>query len=274
MLVMHTRAFVRDAAPQVAQIFRRQRHGKHALEHLRHRLDIVSRMARGGEHHDLLRRALVDALRQLGEEALGLARRLGQHALVGRFRLGQIAERHFRSRDLALFEELAHAAPHIGDLDAVALPEQRRELLATFGKLGRRKPHLLGFRERRLVAARGARQPGVAADLQVIARIVGKLALELFPVGALAEDLQPVAAQALGDVGVAVLREKLARFAVGRVFELEGNPPVLDPGGEDMAFDLLGVARKLDRIAGAIGVESAEQVEVRILGARRHRSER
>ena len=41
-----------------------------------------------------------------------------------------------------------------------------------------------------------------------------------------------------------------------------------------MAFDFLGGGVELDRIAGAIGVESAEQVEVRILGARRHHSER
>ena len=53
--------------------------------------------------------------------------------------------------------------------------------------------------------------------------------------------------------------EELAHFAAGRVLQPHRQPPVVEPGLEHVAFELLGVLRELDRVAGAVGVVGAEQ---------------
>ena len=268
ILVMDPRPFQRYASPQVAHILFGQLLRKLAFEHRGHRFGVVARLAKRTEHHDFLGRALVHAPRQLGEQALRLARGLGEHALVRGFVLGQVAERGLRRGDLPVLEELAHAQPHVGNLDAVALPHERRELLAALGQLDRVDPHLLRLDERGFVAARDAREPGIAADLDIVAGVVGRLAVEFLPVTALAEHLQPVASHALADIGIAVGGEKRLDLARLGVLQLERKAHVLDPGRQDMALDLLGMARELDRVAHAVGVEHPHDVEVGVLRAR------
>jgi len=217
---------------------------------------------------------VVHALRQPGEQALGLARRFGEHALVRGLGLRQVAERPLRRDDLPLLEELAHPLPYVGDLDPVFLPEERCQLLAALRQLGRVEPHLLRLGERRFVIAGDAREPGVAADPDVVAGIFGRLALEFLPVGALAEHLQPVAAQQLRDIGIAVRGEKRPHFARLGVLQLERKPQVLDPGREDVPLELLRVARELHRVARTVGVEHTQEVEVRLLRTRCRERER
>ena len=66
----------------------------------------------------------------------GLARGLGEHALVGGFVLRQQGERGLRRAGLALLEQHAHAAPDVGDREAAAQPEERAQALAALGQLG------------------------------------------------------------------------------------------------------------------------------------------
>jgi hypothetical protein len=99
----------------------------------------------------------------------------------------------------------------------------------------------------------------VAADFEVLSVVKRGLALELDPVGALAEHAQPVGAQALGDVQVGVGSEELAHFLIGQVLQPHRQAPVVEPRGEHVAIEIARMTLELDRVAGAVGVVGARQ---------------
>src|SRR3989454_8451753 len=77
-----------------------QARGERPVERGGGALRVAAREAHDGEHHHFARRPVLEVPGQPGEQALGLACRLGQHALVRRFILRQEAERGFRGGDL------------------------------------------------------------------------------------------------------------------------------------------------------------------------------
>ena len=83
------------------------------------------------------------------------------------------------------------------------------------GKLARLEPHRARFRIGAIVGAGEARKPAVAADLEVVLREQRQLLVEPEPLAALAEFLQPVGAQALGDIGPGLALEKARTSASG-----------------------------------------------------------
>jgi hypothetical protein len=275
-LVVRARAFIGNAGPQVFHVRRRQLLAQRAFQRLRQRLGILARIAQGGEHDDFARRPVVQAFGQPRQKTLGMARRLGERALVGRIALRQVAERSLRRRDLAIFEQHAHPLPDGGGRDPLALDHRLDEARAALRQLLRLVPDRIDGGKRRVVAAGKARQARVAADLEVLARVERGFALERRPVAPLAEQAQPIAAQHLADIGAAVLpQEPLHVFRLG-VFQPHGDAPIVRPRLEDVLVQVLGVAREAHGIAGAVGVVGAEQglVGRALAGRRRDRGAR
>jgi len=146
-------------------------------------------------------------------------------------------------------------------------------LLAAFGQLARLEPH----RRPRLgvgafVAALQARRPAVAAHLQVVAAVERSLVVELLPVAALAEHFQPFFPQQLGDVAALEFRQESMHLGGRHVLQPQGKAPVFEPWLEHVMIQLLRVLRELDRIAGAIGVEGAEQRVIAAVAGKGRRS--
>jgi hypothetical protein len=188
-----------------------------------------------------------------------MARRLGQGALIGRLVLRQVAEGLLGRGDLPELEQHAHALPDILYREALVFPQLVGELVAARGQLARLEPHRQPFVQRRFVAAQRAREPGIAADLQILAAEVRCVGIELLPVGTLAELLEPFGAQHLADVRVAIRGQEPVDLIGLRVLQAQREAPVLDPRHEQVLVELLRVPRQLHRVACAIGVERGEQ---------------
>jgi hypothetical protein len=202
-----------------------------------------------------------------------MAGRLGKIALVGRLAFRQIAQGGLRRGDLAVLEQHAHALPDDGGREALLLHRRLDEAQAAVGQLFRLEPdRRIDAAERGLVAARQAGEPAIAADLQVLARVERRLALERRPVAPLAEHAQPVAAQHLAHVGVAMLLQECLHLGRRPILQAHGQLPVVHPGLEHVLVQVLRVPRELHRIAGAIGVVGPQQLLVGLHRAEGRRS--
>jgi hypothetical protein len=82
--------------------------------------------------------------------------------------------------------------------------------------------------------------------------------IELLPRAAPAEHAQPVGAQQLSRIGVAVRGKESVHILCCGIVEHEFQAPVVEPGLEHMPFQFFCIPGKLDHVARAIGVIGGE----------------
>ena len=111
-------------------------------------------------------------------------------------------------------------------------------------------PVTADFVDRAFVAARQARGQGVAAGVRVIHRQRRQLEVEGLPIAALAQLLQPVGAQAVGEIAAGILRKVSAHFGGGHDVEPHLELPILRIRLQHVTFERGCVVGEPDRIAG------------------------
>jgi hypothetical protein len=166
-LFVRTRTLVADPRPEVRLVARAEELAEGAFERLRGRLRVVSRQAQRREHQDLAVGARLRVPRGVLEQLLRACCRLREARLVRQGVLRQIVERALRRRDLAVLEQHAHAPPHVVRADRAAPGQRVDKRAAAIGQVARLEPDPVHGVQRHALAARDARQPCVAADLEV-----------------------------------------------------------------------------------------------------------
>jgi hypothetical protein len=213
--------------------------------------------------HALLQVELVGAL----DEVRGLLPDAVERTLVGRFAGGQVMDRPLRGRDLSRLEQDPHAVPDVARGELASRDLRFGQQHAALGQVARGGPHPAELIEGGRVAAPPARLERVAGEFRFVAGERRILALERFPLVALAELPQPVATHLVGDVRALLPDEEVAHLRSGQLLELHAQLVVLDVRLEDVALEMRGLLRQLRVLADAERL--ARREEAVVLGERR-----
>jgi hypothetical protein len=221
------RALVGHPSPEVLHVLGWQARGQLAAQSLRRRVRFAAREAQHREQRHLARGPLVETARRAGKEALRRGGGLVELPVVVLFGRRQMPERAPRCAELAVLLQQAHPAPDIVDAEAPGFDHFLGYRIAALGQLARFLPDRARLIESARVGTREARQPGVAADLEVVLHQHRQLLLEVLPVGALAQHLQPVGAQPIGEIAARLLLEEGANVGIGGLLDAQLDAPVL-----------------------------------------------
>ena len=255
-----------DHAPDVAPIVRREMVA-HLLPEIGSVLRVAARQAGKGEYRQLPRR-LPFRLAQAFQEARG-----GSGCGVHPARIEGLGSRQAaesapgRARQVRVHQD-PEARPDLLRAEQAGPQGLLCERQAALGKFAGRIPVRLDAGERRGVVLSPAREQRIAADVGILALEQGQLTKEQVPALFLSEREQPVAAQRLGERRIGLAPEKCLHFLRPRLVQAHLEPPVIDPGLEQVAIQLCGIPGQFRRIARVESVSGGEKRPVLPLAAR------
>ena len=216
---MPARRLVGDPSPKRVALRFREPVAERRHEDLCSGARTAARQPHDRKPHHLANRARIEVARRTREQLLGIAGGLRKQPLVRRLLGRQVAERTLCRGELPALEQHPDALPDVSHREPALRDHLFGEHRAALRQLLRLEPHCLCFAIGAIVAARKARRPRMAADLEVILHQRREFEVERLPFGAFSEFLEPVRAQSVGQVAAGIAVQELVRFAGGELFD-------------------------------------------------------